>query len=133
MHRRARQHDAEQEEHDDRTDVHEHLHPHDELLAEQDELRRAAGEHHDEIERGVHDVLRPHDAERAQHHRRRNDPKGDVLRYHGPTPKPHAAVSEAQRSELAGAAIPFRAGIPARGEHDPEATRSPAKPVTSCL
>ena len=57
MHRRAGEHDPEQEQHDDRADVDEHLHPGDELLAEQDVLRRAAGEHDDEEQRGVHDVL----------------------------------------------------------------------------
>ena len=57
MHRRAREHDPEQEQHDHRADVDEHLHPGDELLAEQDELRGAAREHDDEEQRGVHDVL----------------------------------------------------------------------------
>ena len=66
MHRRARQHDPEQEQHDDRADVDEHLHPGDELLTEQDELRGATGEHDDEEQRRVHDVLRRDDADRTQ-------------------------------------------------------------------
>ncbi len=42
------EHDPEQEQHDHRADVDEHLHPGDELLAEQDELRGAARQHHHE-------------------------------------------------------------------------------------
>src|SRR5579884_2064150 len=81
-HRRAREHDPEQEEDHDRTDVHEHLDPRDELRGEQDVLGRGAREHDDEVERGVHDVARPHDTERRARHRDRDDREGDVLRYH---------------------------------------------------
>ena len=88
VHRRLREHDAEQEQHDHRADVNEHLHPGDELRAEQDELRGAAREHDDEEQRRVHDVLRPHDADRAHRHRGRDDPEGHVLGNHGRTRSP---------------------------------------------
>src|SRR5262249_7523870 len=74
--------DPEEEQHDHRADVDENLHPRDELLAEQDELRGAAGEHHHEVQRGVHDVLGSHDADRAERHRRGDDPEGNVLGDH---------------------------------------------------
>ena len=51
------EHDAEQEEHDDGADVDEHLGDGDELGRQQDELGGHAGEHHHQVERGVHHVL----------------------------------------------------------------------------
>ena len=60
------QHDAEEEQHDDGADVDEYLGDGDELGAEQEEQRGHAGEHDDEVERGVHDVLGGDDAERAR-------------------------------------------------------------------
>ena len=82
MHRRAREHDPEQEQHDHRADVDEHLHPRDEFLAEQEELTRAAGEHDHEEQRRVHDVLRRDDTDGAQRHRGREHTERDVLRDH---------------------------------------------------
>src|SRR5204863_4671855 len=47
-------------------------------------LTGGTGEHHDEEQRGVHDILRPHHANGSHRHRRREKVKGDVLRDGGP-------------------------------------------------
>jgi hypothetical protein len=50
------EHDAEQEQHDDGADVDHDLGDGHELGAQQDELGGGAGEHHHQVDRGVHDV-----------------------------------------------------------------------------
>ena len=76
----AGEHDAEQEQHHDRTDVHQHLRDGHELGGCQDVLRGDTGEHQHQPERGVHHVLGGDDAQRGEDHHRRDDPEGDVLR-----------------------------------------------------
>ena len=77
-----REHDAEEEQHDDGADVDEHLRDADELGAEQQELRRDPGEHDHEVERGVDDVLGRHHAHRGDDHQRGDHAERDVLRDH---------------------------------------------------
>ncbi len=62
----AREHDAEQEQHHHRADVHEDLRHADELGGGEDVQRGHAGEHDDEPQRGVHDVVGRHDADRGE-------------------------------------------------------------------
>ena len=82
-HRGAREHDAEEEEDDHRADVDQHLDPRDELGDQQDVLRRRAGQHDDEEQRRVHDVVRAHDPDRRARHRDRDHPERELLLPHG--------------------------------------------------
>ena len=77
--RRPGEHDAEQEQHDDGADVDEHLGDGDELRGQQDELAGHAGEHDDQPQGGVHDVLGGDDADGADDHDGGDDVERDVL------------------------------------------------------
>src|SRR4051812_47837526 len=72
------QHDAEQEQHDDGADVDEHLADGHELGGQQDVLGGHAGEHDDQVEGGVHDVLGGDDAQGGADHHQGEDPEGEV-------------------------------------------------------
>ena len=76
------EHDAEQEQHDDGADVDEHLRGGDELGGQQHVLRADRGQHGHQVQRGVHDVLRRDDAERAPDDHRRDGVEEDVLGDH---------------------------------------------------
>ncbi len=78
----AGEHGAEEEQHDDGADVDQHLRDRDELGSEQHVLGRGTAEHDHEPERGVHDVVRRHDADRSEGHGGRDHAEGDVLRDH---------------------------------------------------
>ena len=78
----AGEHDAEEEEHDDGADVDEHLGGGDELGRQEDVLRGHGGEHRDEVERGVHDVVARDHADAAVHDHRGDRVEEDVLSDH---------------------------------------------------
>ena len=73
------QHEAEQEQHDDRADVDDHLDDAQELGLEKDVLGGHPGQHDDQSQGGVDDVLHRDDADGRHRHRDGDDPEGDVL------------------------------------------------------
>src|ERR1051325_10530563 len=78
-HRRPGQHDAEEEQHDDRADVDEDLDDPQELRLEEDVLGGDPGQHDDQGQGGVDDVLHGRHAEARHRHTDGDDPEGDVL------------------------------------------------------
>src|SRR5207302_2873938 len=78
-HRRPGQHDAEQEQHQHGPDVDQHLDDAEELGLEEDVLGGHAGQHDDQSQGGVDDVLHRHDADGGHAHDDGDDAEGDVL------------------------------------------------------
>ena len=70
----AEQHDHEQEQHDDRPGVDDHLHGGEEVRLHGDEVHGDAEQREHEAERGVHRAAAHDDADRpGEHHQRRGD------------------------------------------------------------
>ena len=72
----ADQHQHEQEEHQDRAGVDDDLHREEERRVEHGVQHRQADHHDGQQQRGVHGLADEEDAERGEHHDRREDPEG---------------------------------------------------------
>ena len=73
----ADQHQHEEEQHQDRAGVDDDLHGEEERRVERGVEHREADHHDGQQQRGVHGLAHEQDAERGQHHDRREDPEGD--------------------------------------------------------
>ena len=73
----ADQHQHEEEQHQDRAGVDDDLHREEERRVEGGVQHGQADHHHGQQQRGVHGLADEQDAERGEHHDRRQDPEGD--------------------------------------------------------
>ena len=81
----AEQHDHEQEQHDDRAGVDDHLHGGEEVGLEGDEVHGDAEQREDQRQRRVHGVVAGDHADRADEHHRRGGDEDEQLDHERPS------------------------------------------------